>query len=135
MRHARSYALANAGAGRSSPHNFINMHLPVDHRHPAAGRLRVGDRPRRRGDQAGEGHQAGRAAVSLIIQGGICYLFEYFAANFAVGNATIATRPPPGKLPSVATRRRPASHGAPIGDMINNIGERCLGNSGTTLSP
>jgi hypothetical protein len=28
--------------------------------------------------------------LSLIIQGGICYLFEYFAANFAVGSGTIA---------------------------------------------
>src|SRR5438477_5765945 len=29
--------------------------------------------------------------LSLIIQGGICYLFEYFAANFAVGGATISS--------------------------------------------
>ncbi len=36
--------------------------LPVDDRHPAAGRLRVGDRSRRRGDQAGEGHQDGHPA-------------------------------------------------------------------------
>src|SRR5260370_13074652 len=26
--------------------------------------------------------------LSLIIQGGVCYLFEYFAANFAVGDKT-----------------------------------------------
>src|SRR5438132_6493415 len=29
--------------------------------------------------------------LSLIIQGGICYMIEYFAANFAVGGATISS--------------------------------------------
>lgn len=59
--------------------------------------------------------------LSLIIQGGICYLIEYFAANFAAGKSTI-------------TYDAAAKDGAPIGTMIHNIGERSLGHTGTTLS-
>ena len=61
--------------------------------------------------------------LSLIIQGGICYLFEYFAANFAVGGATIANsqrhrlrggghRPGPDRHDAAHHRREDArSHG------------------------
>jgi len=59
--------------------------------------------------------------LSLIIQGGICYLIEYFAANFAAGKAT-------------TTYAKAATDGAPIGTMIHNIGEQSLGHTGTTLS-
>ena len=59
--------------------------------------------------------------LSLIIQGGICYLIEYFAANFAAGKSTI-------------TYDAAGKDGAPIGTMIHNIGERSLGHTGTTLS-
>jgi basic amino acid/polyamine antiporter, APA family len=61
--------------------------------------------------------------LSLIIQGGICYLFEYFAANWAVGGATIK-----GGFAGAAT------DSAPIGTMIHSIGERSLGHTGTTLA-
>jgi basic amino acid/polyamine antiporter, APA family len=59
--------------------------------------------------------------LSLIIQGGICYLFEYFAANFAAGQKTI-------------TYADAAKDSAPIGTMITRIGNQSLGNTGTTLS-
>jgi len=29
--------------------------------------------------------------ISLLIQGGVCYLFEYFAANLAIGGASLTT--------------------------------------------
>jgi amino acid transporter len=75
--------------------------------------------------------------LSLIIQGGICYLFEYFAANFANGAKTAT-------FTIAATGSTPAQHltgyaasgadPAPIGTMLTNVGNRMLGNSGTTVS-
>src|SRR5947209_444057 len=54
--------------------------------------------------------------LSLLIQGGICYLFEYFAANFAIGSATISTTAADGtKLTGYAAA---TASGAPIGEMI-----------------
>ena len=77
--------------------------------------------------------------LSLIIQGGICYLFEYFAANFAIGAATITTpavaatrRRRPSRPRPATRRRRPTS--APIGTMIHTIAEQHLGHTGTTVS-
>jgi amino acid transporter len=70
--------------------------------------------------------------LSLLIQGGICYLFEYFAANFAVGAATITGTAADGtKLTGYAAA---AASGAPIGDMIKTIGDKALGGTGTTLA-
>jgi APA family basic amino acid/polyamine antiporter len=75
--------------------------------------------------------------LSLIIQGGICYLFEYFAANFAVSNVTAT-------FPQAATSTSPATtltgyaasgaDPAPIGTMIHNIAEKSLNHTGTTVS-
>jgi amino acid transporter len=75
--------------------------------------------------------------LSLIIQGGICYLIEYFAANFA-NSSTTAT------FDVAATGSTPAQHltgyaasgadPAPIGTMIHNIAEKSLGHTGTTVS-
>src|ERR1700690_3643885 len=59
--------------------------------------------------------------LSLLIQGGICYLIEYFAANFAAGKAT-------------QTYAQAGVHPAPIGSMLTNIGNSALGNTGTTIS-
>jgi amino acid transporter len=70
--------------------------------------------------------------LSLIIQGGICYLFEYFAANAAVGGATISGVDAAGK-PLTGYAAAGAS-GAPIGDMIKTVGDKMLGNTGTTLA-
>jgi amino acid transporter len=65
--------------------------------------------------------------LSLAIQGGICYLFEYFAANFAIGGATIASA---GKTGYAAA----GVSGAPIGDVIHTIGNKMLGGTGTALA-
>jgi basic amino acid/polyamine antiporter, APA family len=59
--------------------------------------------------------------LSLLIQGGICYLIEYFAANFAAG-------------PSTQTYAKSAVDAAPIGTMLTNVGNSALGNTGTTIS-
>jgi amino acid transporter len=77
--------------------------------------------------------------LSLIIQGGICYLFEYFAANFAVGSATIATAATPavGSQAAVGAAGGYAAAGsssAPIGDMLKTVGDKMLGSTGTTIS-
>jgi APA family basic amino acid/polyamine antiporter len=69
--------------------------------------------------------------LSLIIQGGICYLFEYFAANFANGEKT-ATYVVNGK--TVTGFAASAADPAPIGTMIKNIGDQSLGHTGTTVS-
>jgi amino acid transporter len=61
--------------------------------------------------------------LSLIIQGGICYLFEYFAANWAVGGATIK-----GGYAGAGVS------GAPIGDMMTKMGNVMFSNTGKTLT-
>ena len=69
--------------------------------------------------------------LSLLIQGGICYLFEYFAANYVVGGATIAR----GTGTSAVTGYAAAgASGAPIGDIVKTIGNKMLGGTGTTLA-
>src|SRR5205823_13600502 len=65
--------------------------------------------------------------LSLIIQGGICYLFEYFAANFAVGGATIHNSAGTGYAAAGVSA-------APIGDMVKTVGDKMLGGTGTSLS-
>ncbi|MHB8512761.1 MAG: APC family permease [Actinomycetota bacterium] len=71
--------------------------------------------------------------LSLIIQGGICYLFEYFAANLAIGPSTA---PATGSGATALAAGYPAAGGdaAPIGTMIQHIGNTMLGHSGTTLA-
>ncbi|HSS10634.1 MAG TPA: APC family permease [Acidimicrobiales bacterium] len=75
--------------------------------------------------------------LSLIIQGGICYLFEYFAANFANGKTTATfTVPAVGNTPAqhLTGYAASAADPAPIGTMIHNIAEKSLGHTGTTVS-
>ena len=72
--------------------------------------------------------------ISLLIQGGICYLFEYFAANFAIGSSTIAFKLKTGVETGYAAAADSNQTGAPIGNMIHNIAEAHLGHSGTTVS-
>jgi len=71
--------------------------------------------------------------LSLIIQGGICYLFEYFAANFAVGKGTIVGAAAAGS-PAPTGYAAASSDPAPIGTMIHGIAEAHLGHTGTTVS-
>ena len=77
--------------------------------------------------------------LSLLIQGGICYLFEYFAANAVVGGATIATAAVPASgttaaVPAAAGYTAAGADTAPIGTILHNVAERMLGHTGTTLS-
>jgi APA family basic amino acid/polyamine antiporter len=75
--------------------------------------------------------------LSLLIQGGVCYLFEYFAANFAVGGALISNPDPNNPkqlLGGYAAAANPKGTSAPIGDMIKSIGEQHFGHSGQTLA-
>ena len=69
--------------------------------------------------------------ISLIIQGGICYMFEYFASNFAIGKATISSGS--GKT-LVTGYAAAATNSAPIGAMLKSVGDTSLNNSGTTVS-
>ena len=71
--------------------------------------------------------------LSLLIQGGICYLFEYFASNFAISTFT---NPASGSGSSAVAGGYASAgvSGAPIGDMLTNIGNRMLGNTGQTLT-
>src|ERR1700722_4594342 len=69
--------------------------------------------------------------LSLIIQGGICYLFEYFAANMAVGNATIASGTGSSAVGGYSAA---AASTAPIGDMLKSVGNNMLGQSGNAIA-
>jgi APA family basic amino acid/polyamine antiporter len=71
--------------------------------------------------------------LSLIIQGGICYLFEYFAANFAVGSGTIVGAASNGAAAPTGYAAA-SSDPAPIGTMLHGIAENHLGHTGTTVS-
>jgi len=65
--------------------------------------------------------------ISLAIQGAVCYLFEYFAANFAVGKATISSGS--GKT-LVTGYAAAAGDSAPIGTMLKTT----IGKGGTGVS-
>jgi amino acid transporter len=71
--------------------------------------------------------------LSLLIQGGICYLFEYFASNFAISDVTNAAS---GSGASAVAGGYPSAgaSGAPIADMLKVFGDRMLGHTGTTLA-
>jgi APA family basic amino acid/polyamine antiporter len=62
--------------------------------------------------------------ISLLIQGGFCYLFEYFGANFALGTVTIAGDKGPN--PYLAAGNDPA----PIGTMVHNSAHVLFGGGG-----
>ena len=65
--------------------------------------------------------------ISLLIQGGVCYLFEYFSANLAIGGASLTTAAGNGYAAA-------GQDAAPIGDMIKTVGNHYLGNTGQTLA-
>jgi amino acid transporter len=62
--------------------------------------------------------------LSLAIQGLFAYLFEYFAANYALSDKLVS---PDGKLSGMAAA---AASGAPIGDMAIQLGNAFLGGNG-----
>jgi amino acid transporter len=69
--------------------------------------------------------------LSLLIQGGICYLIEYFAANFAVGTSTATFTTASGQ--TLTGYAASAQDPAPIGTMITNVGDSMF-NGGKTVS-
>ncbi len=70
--------------------------------------------------------------LSLIIQGGICYMIQYFAANYAVGAGTISSTAPDGTpLTGYAAA---GLDSAPIGSMLHTVGDNMLGGTGKTIS-
>jgi APA family basic amino acid/polyamine antiporter len=68
--------------------------------------------------------------LSLVIQGAIAYLLEYFAANYFVGPQLTATD---ATGATVTGYTAAAASGAPIGDMIRVIGDQMLGGTGFAL--
>jgi amino acid transporter len=68
--------------------------------------------------------------LSLIIQGLFAYLFEYFAANYAICEKLVFVNPDGSKLTGMAAA---AASGAPIGDLTRLIGDSMLGGNGFAL--
>jgi amino acid transporter len=73
--------------------------------------------------------------IALVIQCAFAYLFEYFAANFALANTTVVL--PDGVTPATASVSDiiagAAASQAPIGDMAVAIGNALLGGAGFVL--
>lgn len=67
--------------------------------------------------------------LSLFIQACLCYFFEYFAANFFIGDQYAATVD--GK--TVTGFAAVLSSGAPIGDMVKILGDTLLFGNGFLL--
>ena len=111
------------------PHNFMNLLFQCT----IAILLLVGfESVTAYGEEAVNPKRHMRTAVilSLAIQGVFAYLFEYFAANYFVGNQlTLADAT--GKM--VTGYEAAATSGAPIGDMLRVIGDTMLGGRGEVL--
>jgi APA family basic amino acid/polyamine antiporter len=70
--------------------------------------------------------------LSLAIQGLVAYLFEYFAANFFIGNQLTGTAAD-GKT-AISGYDAVAASSAPLGDMMRVIGDTMLGHTGLVLT-
>ena len=68
--------------------------------------------------------------LSLIIQGLFAYLFEYFAANYAICEKLVFVGADGSKLTGMDAA---AASGAPIGDLTRLIGDAMLGGNGFAL--
>ena len=68
--------------------------------------------------------------LSLVIQGLFAYLFEYFAANYAVSEKLVYAAADGTKLTGMDAA---AASGAPIGDLTRLIGDSMLGGHGLAL--
>jgi amino acid transporter len=68
--------------------------------------------------------------LSLVIQGLFAYLFEYFAANYALSNKLTLTAGSGSVLTGIAAA---GASGAPIGDLAKQIGDAMLGGNGFAL--
>jgi amino acid transporter len=69
--------------------------------------------------------------LSLLIQGVLAYLFEYFAANFAISDKLVGKAADGSAINGLAAA---AASSAPIGDMIQLIGDTMLGGIGFGLT-
>jgi APA family basic amino acid/polyamine antiporter len=129
------YSLANAG-GVVIPHSIIH----VLYQSTIAILLLVGfESVTALGAEAKRPEKDIKSGIllSLIIQGGICYMFEYFAANFANGAKTATfTIAAAGSTPAqhLTGYAASAADAEPIGTMIKNIGNQSLGHTGSTVS-
>ncbi|MGO8944591.1 MAG: APC family permease, partial [Syntrophobacteraceae bacterium] len=75
-------------------------------------------------------HVSRGVIISLVIQGLIMYLFEYFGANAWLNTSYTATD---AKGAVVTGIDAAAASSAPIGDMVKNLGDALLGNLGFAL--
>ena len=75
-------------------------------------------------------HVSRGVIISLILQGLIFYLFEYFGANAWLNTAYTAKDAKGVMVNGIAAA---ATSGAPIGDMCKNLGDVLLGNMGFLL--
>ena len=75
-------------------------------------------------------HVSRGVIISLIIQGLICYLFEYFGANAWINTAYVGKD---AKGAVVTGMDAAAASSAPLGDMVQNLGNALLGNMGFVL--
>jgi amino acid transporter len=75
-------------------------------------------------------HVSRGVIISLIIQGLVMYLFEYFGANAWINTAYTAKD---AKGAVVTGIDAAAASSAPIGDMVKNLGDVLLGNMGFAL--
>lgn len=69
--------------------------------------------------------------ISLLIQGLVAYMFEYFAANFSLSNALVGAGANGAKVTGWDAA---AASSAPIGDMIHLYGDTILGGIGFGLA-
>ncbi len=74
--------------------------------------------------------------ISLTIQGLFAYMFEYFAANYFVGNQLTGsiTDPNTHQAAAVTGLAAAAASSAPVGDMMRVIGDQMLGGTGFVLT-
>ncbi len=75
-------------------------------------------------------HVSRGVIISLVIQGLIMYLFEYFGANAWLNTSYKVTD---AKGAVVTGIDAAAASSAPIGDMVKNLGDALLGNMGFVL--
>ncbi len=75
-------------------------------------------------------HVSRGVIISLVVQGLLCYLFEYFGAN-AWLNTAYTGKDAKGVV--VTGLDAAAASSAPIGDMVKNLGDALLGNMGFVL--
>ena len=75
-------------------------------------------------------HVSRGVIISLVIQGLICYLFEYFGANAWLNTAYTGKDAKDAVVTGIDAA---AASSAPIGDMVKNLGDALLGNLGFAL--